>query len=210
MQRLTNLEPGGYGYFVFSPKVMNDFIKDKKCRAKKYLSWLNNNEDIFKEIIETGTAIPVYRIYIRPYDFFLSVNEESPKIPDGYEKVFEYNDFFIKVGDDKKLAFAAFSYLEYHGDKLKNNGESYSQTVPSGPKEIPVTSEYIVSGDVSEGMYNYDIIGLRRNPQILIGEDRVDKNYAYMFVLRSTEKSENKNYEKADNDKYSFDIKEGI
>ena len=36
--------------------------------------------------------------------------------------------------------------------------------------------------------------------------ERQSKNYAYAFVFRKNNNAKNDNYEKADNDKYKFDI----
>lgn len=47
MIELNEIEPYGYGMFLYSPDVLIDFLKERKCRAKKLLTYFDKNKNVF-------------------------------------------------------------------------------------------------------------------------------------------------------------------
>jgi hypothetical protein len=60
MTLIGELEAYGYGIMVFSPDLFNKYIKINKLKAKKYITFFNNNKDKFFQIIKGGILAPFY------------------------------------------------------------------------------------------------------------------------------------------------------
>jgi hypothetical protein len=52
------------------------------------------------------------------------------------------------------------------------------------------------------GKYNFNLIGLEK----INKEERQSKNYGYLFEFTKDDNAINDNFNKCDNDKYTFDI----
>lgn len=207
MIELNEIRPYGYGVFLYSPDVLTDFLKEKTCRAKKLLTYFDKNKNVFFESIKNGVALPIYRISVYSYPIFVFMNETYETIPQGWEQVYRYNDFFIQVGNSSKLCFAAFDYFEYHKDLIDKHQTDYSKEIPTGPDEILTTDHYAVGFDIPKGCYSFDLIGYKRS--ILLDESKREnygRNYAYGVVFKPTNKKENTNLDKCDDEKHIFDI----
>ena len=62
IKELNSIYAFGYGLFIYSPGTFNEWVKEKKCRAKKMLSYLDKHKDMFLEMIAKGIALPIYQI----------------------------------------------------------------------------------------------------------------------------------------------------
>lgn len=209
MIELNEIEPYGYGMFLYSPDVLTDFLKARKCRAKKLLTYFDKNKNVFFESIKTGVALPFYQLSIYCYPIFVSVNEACETMSQGWEQVYRYDDFLIQVGDSNQLCFAAFDYFQYHKDLIDKHQISYSEAIPSGPDKILTTTHYAVGFDIPKGDYAFDLIGYKRS--VLLDESKFEnygRNYAYGVVFKSTDKKENTNFDKCDNETHIFDIEQ--
>jgi len=202
MDRIGDLSADGYGIMIFSTDVFNDYMKSKKCRAKKYLSYFDKNKEFFLQTIKDGKLLPIYQLPCFEYDIFISLNEDETVIPEDYIQVYEYNGFYVEVGKENKLCFSSFDFMEYHSDLIKQNITEQSEVIPSGPEEILETYHSALGFDIPEGIYEMDIIGLKRKNLL----ERESKNFSYLFRLKSNEQMVNDNFVKADNDTRTFDI----
>lgn len=208
MIELNEIRPYGYGMFLYSPDILTDFLKEKKCRAKKLITYFDKHRNVFFESIKNGVALPFYRLSIYYYPIFVSINETCEMISPDWEQVYRYDDFFIQVGNSNKLCFAALDYFEYHKDLIEKHQIAYSKAIPSGPDEILTTSHYAVGFDIPKGDYSFDLIGYKRS--ILLDESKLEnygRNYAFGVVFKSTDKKENTNFDKCDDEKHIFDIR---
>lgn len=52
MIELNEIRPYGYGMFLYSPDVLTDFLKEKKCRAKKLLTYFDKNKNVFLSLLK--------------------------------------------------------------------------------------------------------------------------------------------------------------
>lgn len=208
MIQLNEIRPYGYGVFLYSPDMLTDFLKAEKCHAKKLISYFDKNKNMFFKSIVNGVALPFYRLSIYYYPIFVFINEDCKAIPQGWKQVYRYDDFFIQVGNSNKLCFASFDYLEYHKDLIDKQQTEYSKEIPSGPDEILTTSHYAVDFEIPKGNYSFDLIAYKRS--ILLDERKLEnygRNYAFGIVFKSTDKKENSNIDKCDDEKHIFDIK---
>ena len=202
MKKLGELEAYGYGIMVFSPEKLNQFMKDRKCRAKKYLTYLDKNKEVFFDLIKAGILLPFYRICKFEYEIFVSVNETEISMPSGYEQVYCYTDFFVKVGNGK-LCFANFEFLDNHKEMIDNEQTDYGEEIPTGLEEIMEWYNYAFGLDLESGECQFDLYGLKRIEPL----ERESKNFGFLFTFRKAENAVNDNFNKCDDDKYTFDIK---
>jgi hypothetical protein len=203
MKNLGELKAYGYGIMIFSPEKFNQFLKDRKCRAKKYLTYFDKNKETFFDLIKAGILLPFYRISAYEYEIFTTINETKISIPRGYEQIYCYKDFYVQVGN-RKLCFANFEFLDAHKEMIDREQSDYGEEIPTGPKEIMEWYNYALGLELETGEYQFDIYGLKRIDLI----ERESKNFGFLFAFRKAENAVNDNFHKCDNDKYNFDIEQ--
>jgi len=204
MINIGELSANGYGLVIFATDLFNEYIKNKKWRAKKFLSFFDKNKEYFHQIIKDGIILPLYRISSFKYEIFIKIDENDNDMPDGYKEVFRYNDFYIEVGTNNKLCFASLEYLEYNIDMVKNNIVEKSSVIPTGPESIMETYYQALGLDIEQGKYNFNLIGLKKTK----ATERESKNYGFLFEFYRKENAINDNFIKGDNEKniYKYDI----
>lgn len=202
MKNIGDLSADGYGIMIFSTDVFNEYLKSKKCRAKKFLSYFDKNKEFFFQTIKDGKILPIYQLASFEYNLFVSVNEPKIEIPEEYIKVYEYRGFYVEIGEENKLCFSSFDFMEYQAGLIKKNITDKSDMIPSGVEGIPEKYNSAIGFDIKQGKYSLDIIGLKR--KILL--ERESKNFGYLFRLTPNESLVNDNFVKADNDNCTFDI----
>ena len=201
MTNLGELKAYGYGIMVFSPEKFNQFLKDRKCRARKYLTYFDNNKEVFFDLIKAGILLPFYKICAYEYEIFVTMNESKISIPSGYKQVYCHKDFCVKV-ENGKLCLANFDFLEYHKEKIDNEQTDYGVEIPTGAKKIMEWYNYAIGLNLESGEYQFDLYGLKRIEIV----ERKSKNFGFLFVFRKAENTMNDNFNKCDNDKNNFDI----
>ena len=202
MTNIGEFSADGYGMSIISTELFTKYLKDKKCRAKKLLTYFDKNKELFFDIIKDGKFLPFYKISSFEYSIFVSVDKPEFEIPTDYNEIFRYKDFYLEVGELGRVCLASFDYVEYRFENIKQNITDRENIIPSGPEEI-LEKYYPAKGfNIEQGIYEFDLIGLERKVKL----ERESKNFAYAFVFRKNEKAKNDNFEKADNDKHKFDI----
>ncbi|WP_454880784.1 hypothetical protein [Sphingobacterium detergens] len=202
MTNIGDIYAFGYGISVISTDLLTEYLKENKCKAKKLLTYLDKNKDFFHQMIKDGRILPFYQIPMYNYQIFVSINELETNIPKDYKKIFQYDNFFIEVGQLNKICFTNLDYLEHHLGKIKQNITEDFKTIPSGSESIPVKCNYAIGFELPKGKYEFDIIGLKRQEET----KNESKNLAYMFTFRKNDNAINENFEKGDNEKSTFDI----
>lgn len=113
--------------------------------------------------------------------------------------------WYPKAGNSNQLCFAAFGYFEYQKDLIDKHQIAYSEVIPSDPDRILTISYYPVGFDIPKGDYSFDLIGYKRSA--LSDESKLEnygRNYAFGVVFKSTDKKENTNFEKCDDETHIF------
>jgi len=206
MIQLNEISPHGYGMILYSPDILVEFLKAEKCRARKLCTYFDKNKDVFYKAIENGIVLPVYRICVFKYAIFVSINEGDIAALDGWEQVFKYKDFFIQVGSSNKLCWASFDNFEYSKESIDNRPTTSCKITPHGPKGIMLPVYQAVDVEIPQGNYKYDLIGYKRiEPLDESIQENVRRNYAYGYVFRSADTTQNKNMDN-DNEKLEYDI----
>lgn len=204
MKYIGELTTDGYGMMLISSDLLTEYLKNKKIRAKKLISYLQKNMDLFFELIKKGKIVPFYQINRFEYHIFVSIDKENPPIPEGFQEVFRYENLFAEVGALNQLCLTCFDDLDFDFEAIKQNQLHRSQEIPSGYPSVlePYTMRYGI--DIPQGRYEFDLIGLEK---IEKGE-RKSKNYGYAFVFRRNENAENQNFTICDNEEntYKFNV----
>ncbi len=202
MKNIGEFSADGYGMSIISTDLLTEYLKNKKCRAKKLISYFNKNKELFFDSIKDGKILPFYQIPSFEYSIFISINDQDYEISTDYNEVFTYKNFYLEVGKLGRVCIASFDYLEYQLENIKQNITDKEDVIPSGPESI-LEKYFPAKGfEIEKGIYEFDLIGLERKEKL----ERESKNFAYAFVFRKNENAKNDNFKKADNDKFSFDI----
>ena len=72
IKELNSIYAFGYGLFIYSPSTFNEWMQEKKCRAKKMLSYFDKHKDMFLEMITKGIALPIYQIPTYQYSIYIT------------------------------------------------------------------------------------------------------------------------------------------
>ena len=118
MHYIGELTTDGYGMAIIPIDSLTKYLASKKCRAKKLLSYLQKNFELFLELVEKGKLVPFYRINSFEYHIFASINEEAV-IPKGFKEVCRFEKFYLEVGDLNKICFSCFDDLDYDFENIK-------------------------------------------------------------------------------------------
>ena len=184
IKELNSIYAFGYGLFIYSPSTLNEWMQEKKCRAKKMLSYLDKHKDMFLEMIAKGIALPIYQIPTYQYSIY------------------------ITIGTDDKLCFSSFEFFEEHRDLIAKSqcvfmGEVFD--INDNPHSFYHSDEI----QMPKGNYRFDIYGLKRkHPYSETDRENCNKNYAYLFAFRKVDNNSNENLERCDNDTHIFSIEE--
>lgn len=79
-------ELGGYGLALIDVRDLSEFLKERKCRAKKLLSYWDAHKQLFYDAIKGAKALPFYPLTVRSHEIFVCTDEEFAP-PSGYEVV---------------------------------------------------------------------------------------------------------------------------
>ncbi len=203
MHYIGELTTDGYGMAVIPTDLLSEYLASKKCKAKKFLSYLQKNFNLFPELVEQAKLIPFYRINAFEYHIFASINEEIA-IPEGFKEVCRFEKLYLEVGELNKICFSCFDDLDYDFENIKKHITERTKYVKTGSEGIPEPYNYRLGFDIPEGKYEFDLIGLEKTEKT----DRESKNYGYAFVFKKNENAVNNNLTKCDNesDTYKFNV----
>ena len=86
-----------YGIALFSPMVLQDYLKKEKIRSKKLLSKFEKEKDIYVKTLEEGIWIPIVKIDAGSYVIKVAGKDES--FDDTWIQKFSYEGFQIEIKD---------------------------------------------------------------------------------------------------------------
>lgn len=203
MHYIGELTTDGYGMAIVPTDLLTEYLAYKKCRAKKLLSYLQKNFELFLELVEKGKFVPFYRINAFEYHIFASINEETV-IPEGFKEVCRFGKLYMEVGDLNRICFSSFNDLDYDFENIKKNITDRTEHIKTGADEVLEPYNFRLGFDIPKGKYEFDLIGLEKIEKT----DRESKNYGYAFAFRKNEEAVNENITKCDNqeDTYKFNV----
>lgn len=190
--------PDGYGIAFLSVDLFMEEIRNIKCRARKFISYFNKNKDIYFHFIESGILVPFHPVNAGDVPVFIETDSDVFPVPEGYRILFQYDDFYMKVGQKGIVTLASFGHLEYEGKAIADGKTSRSSLTGDG-KECSDAVDF----ELKEGEYQFSMIGLEKLSKTDF-ELKYDTGYAYGFHFRKPETIIKDNLEKCDDDRYDF------
>ena len=137
---------------------------------------------------------------MRSYGIFVCTDEEFAP-PSGYEVAFKRGRLYFAPQSDSAI-LASFDALRYGFDKLKNDECELSHECQSGAAGKIRKFNSALKLNLQSGIYELCALVLKNSSQHF-------EKYGYAFIFRRNASTENQNFSRLDNDKFSFDICEG-
>ena len=115
---MGELSADGYGFALLDVRDLSEFLKERKCRAKKLLSRWDAHKQLFYDAIKGAKALPFYPLTVRSYEIFVCTDGDFTP-PVGYEVIFMRDRLYFTPQSDSVI-LASFDALQYRAGKLKS------------------------------------------------------------------------------------------
>ena len=73
-------ELGGYGLALLDVRDLSEFLKERKCRAKKLLSYWDAHKQLFYDAVKGAKALPFYPLTMRSYEIFVCMTRSLRRL----------------------------------------------------------------------------------------------------------------------------------
>ena len=197
---MGKLSADGYGFALLEPRDLSEFLKKRKCRAKKLLSYWNAHKQLFYDVVKGAKALPFYPLTVRSYEIFVCTDGDfAPSA--GYEVAFKRGKLYFAPQSDSAI-LASFDALQYRFDELKSDELELGYECQSGAAGKMRKFNSTLKLGLQSGTYELCVVGLKNSSQHF-------EKYGYAFIFKRNASAENQNFSRLDNDKFSFDICEG-
>ncbi|MBS5111553.1 MAG: hypothetical protein KHZ15_02565 [Coprobacillus cateniformis] len=190
--------PSDYGIAFLSVDLFMEEIKKKKCKARKFISYFNKHMDVYFELIEQGILVPFHPVNAGTVPLFIETENQVFQCPKGYQKIFQYDDFYLQVGAQGIVTLASFGHLEYQGKEIARGETKRSYFDLDGHEDFSA-----IDFPLEKGEYQFSMIGLEKIERTDF-ELRYDCGYAYGFQFIKSANVIKDNLEKCDDDYYDF------
>ena len=197
---MGELSADGYGFALLEPRDLSEFLKERKCRAKKLLSYWNAHKQLFYDAVKGAKVLPFYPLTVRSYEIFVCMDEEFAP-PAGYEVAFKRDKLYFAPQSDSAI-LASLDALQYRFDELKSDELELGYECQSGAAGKMRKFNSTLKLGLQSGTYELCALGLKNSSQHF-------EKYGYAFIFKRNASAENQNFSRLDNDKFSFDICEG-
>ena len=197
---MGELSADGYGFALLDVRDLSEFLKERKCRAKKLLSYQDAHKQLFYDAIKGAKALPFYPLTVRSYEIFVCMDEEFA-LPAGYEVAFKRDKLYFAPQSGSAI-LASFDALQYRFDELKSDELELGYECQSGAAGKIRKFNSTLKLGLQSGTYELCALGLKNS-------SRHFEKYGYAFIFKRNASAENQNFARLDNDKFSFDICEG-
>ena len=197
---LGELSADGYGFALLDVRDLSEFLKERKCRAKKLLSYWDAHKQLFYDAVKGAKALPFYPLTVRSYEIFVCIDEEFAPFA-GYEVAFKRDRLYFAPQSGSAI-LSSFDALQYRFDELKSDELELGYECQSGAAGKMRKFNSTLKLGLQSGTYELCVVGLKNSSSH-------SKKYGYAFIFKRNASAENQNFSRLDNDKFSFDICEG-
>jgi len=197
---LGELSADGYGFALPDVRDLSEFLKERKCRAKKLLSYWDAHKQLFYDAVKGAKALPFYPLTVRSYEIFVCTDGDFAP-PAGYEVAFKRDRLYFAPQSDSVI-LASFDTLQYRAGTLKSGELELGYECQSGAAGKMRKFNSTLKLGLQSGTYELCIVGLKNSSQHF-------EKYGYAFIFKRNASAENQNFSRLDNDKFSFNICEG-
>lgn len=197
---MGELSADGYGFALLDVRDLSEFLKERKCRAKKLLSYWNAHKQLFYDAVKGAKALPFYPLTVRSYEIFVCTDGDFTP-PAGYEVAFKRDKLYFAPQSDSVI-LSSFDALQHRFDKLKSGELELGYECQSGAVGKIRKFNSTLKIGLQSGIYELCVVGLKNSSQH-------PEKYGYAFIFKRNASAENQNFSRLDNDKFNFDICEG-
>lgn len=192
------LFPNNYGIAFLSVDLFMEEIRNKKCRARKFISYFNKHRDQYFQFIEQGLLVPFHPVNAGNHLIYIETEKDEFVVPEGYKIIFQYDDFYLKAGKKGIMTLASFGHLEYYGKNIAAEETARSYKTLDGEE-----CSSAIDFPLKEGEYQVSLIALKK---IIQEKERLkrEENYAYGFLFTTSEHLVKDNLTKCDDELYDF------
>ena len=127
--------------------------------------------------------------------------DEEFALPAGYEVAFKRDKLYFAPQSGSAI-LASFDALQYRFDKLKSGELELGYECQSGAAGKIRKFNSTLKLGLQSGTYELCALGLKNSSQHF-------EKYGYASIFKRNASAENQNFDRLDNDKFSFDICEG-
>ena len=197
---MGELSADGYGFALLDVRDLSEFLNERKCRAKKLLSYWDAHKQLFYDAVKGAKALPFYPLTVRSYEIFVYTDKEFAP-PASYEVAFKRDRLYFAPQSDSVI-LSSFDALQYRFDELKSDELELGYECQSGAAGKMRKFNSTLKLGLQSGTYELCVVGLKNSSQHF-------EKYGYAFIFKRNASAENQNFSRLDNDKFSFDICEG-
>ena len=197
---MGELSADGYGFALLDVRDLSEFLKERKCRAKKLLSYWDAHKQLFYDAVKGAKALPFYPLTVRSYEIFVCTGGDFTP-PAGYEVAFKRDKLYFAPQSDSVI-LSSFDALQHRFDKLKSGELELGYECQSGVAGKIRKFNSTLKLGLQSGIYELCVVGLKNSSQH-------PEKYGYAFIFKRNASAENQNFSRLDNDKFNFDICEG-
>nr|WP_314521275.1 hypothetical protein [uncultured Campylobacter sp.] len=197
---LGELSADGYGFALLDVRDLSEFLKERKCRAKKLLSYWDAHKQLFYDAVKGAKALPFYPLTVRSYEIFVCTGGDFTP-PAGYKVAFKRDKLYFAPQSGSTI-LASFDALQYRAGKLKSGELELGYECQSGAAGKIRKFNSTLKLGLQSGTYELCALGLKNSSQH-------SEKYGYAFIFKRNASAENQNFSRLDNDKFNFDICEG-
>lgn len=194
---MGELSADGYGFALLDVRDLSEFLKERKCRAKKLLSYWDAHKQLFYDAVKGAKVLPFYPLTVRSYEIFVCTDEEFVP-PVGYEVAFRRDRLYF-APQSSSVILSIFDALQYSFEKLKIGELELGYECQSGAAGKIRKFNSTLKIGLQSGIYELCVVGLKNSSQH-------PEKYGYAFIFKRNASAENQNFSRLDNDKFSFDI----
>lgn len=160
---MGELSADGYGFALLDVRDLSEFLKERKCRAKKLLSYWDAHKQLFYDAVKGAKALPFYPLTVRSYEIFVCMDEEFA-LPAGYEVAFKRDKLYFAPQSDSAI-LASFDALQHRFDKLKSGELELGYECQSGAAGKIRKFNSTLKLNLQSGIYELCALGLKNSSQ---------------------------------------------
>lgn len=152
-------EPDAYGFALLEPRDLSEFLKKRKCRAKRLLSYRDAHKQLFYDAVKGAKALPFYPPTVRSYEIFVCTDGDFAS-PAGYEVAFK-RDRLHFAPQSGSVILASFDALQYLAGTLKSGELELGYECQSGAAGKIRKFNFTLKLGLQSGAYELCAAGLK-------------------------------------------------
>lgn len=179
MNRKNKITSDGYGIVLFSKEVLKNKLSEQNIKSKNLLNLFDENYEFAKEIMYSGTFLPLITASFNDYYFEIYNKKASFFKESEWLKVKNSEWFNLKITEDELWIASISSLANWNYKKYKTNESVLGYEVMDG---VGGDMSFIYEAQkifVESGIYNVSIEAFKRKMEL----EKREENYGLNFKL---------------------------